>query len=152
MKKLIEKYGLSPHPEGGYFREIYRADLKINSPAVQDVRHAATHIYFLLTQGQVSRFHRVAHDELWHFYQGDALKLVLFDGTDTRTLSIGPGMDFMGLVPAMTWQAAETSGKYSLVGCTVTPGFDFKDFSFLSDAPEDLKKFQRRCKSFERYL
>ncbi|WDP92076.1 MAG: cupin domain-containing protein [Desulfobacter sp.] len=152
MDALIEKYGLSPHPEGGYYREIYRSDLEIDSPAAEARRSAATHIYFMLTAGQFSRFHRVVHDELWHFYQGDPLTLIRFDGSTVTRETIGPGRAYMSVVPGGAWQAAESTGTYSLVGCTVAPGFDFKDFSFLSEAPGDLERLKTEAPYMERFI
>ncbi len=151
MKSLMEKYNLSPHPEGGYFKEVFRSELKVNSPHAQTPRNAATHIYFLLMRGQVSRFHRVVHDEIWHFYQGDALKLILYDGKRVREEIIGPGAHVL-VVQAGTWQAADPLGEYSLVGCTVAPGFDFKDFSFLADTPDSVSEFGRAHEKYKKYL
>jgi len=152
MKDLIKKYGLAPHPEGGYFREIYRSDICLESPATKTMRNAATHIYFLLAKGQVSRFHRVIHDELWHFYQGAPLRLIQYDGSKIKEEVIGPEAAYMSVVPGNVWQAAESAGEYSLVGCTVAPGFDFEDFSFLSDAPEDLARFTAEQDEFKRFI
>ncbi len=152
MKKLIKKYGLTPHPEGGYFKEIYRSNICLDSPSTEKPRHAATHIYFLLTAGEVSRFHRVVHDELWHFYQGDPLRLIQYDGSRISQDTIGAGQNYMAVVPGNTWQAAETTGEYTLVGCTVAPGFDFEDFSFLSDFPEDLTQFNEILPDLGRFV
>ena len=152
MKELIEKYGLAPHPEGGYFKEIYRSGLRLVSPETRTLRHAVTQIYFLLGAGQVSRFHRVVHDEIWHFYQGDPLTLVRYDGNTLDTQVIGPGEDYTAVVPGNIWQAAETTGQYSFVGCTVAPGFDFTDFSFLADAPGDLAGFKTAHTGYERFI
>ena len=140
MEELIKKYKLSPHPEGGYYREVYRSAQTVNSPINDQERHAVTQIYFLLTQGQFSRFHRVIHDEIWHFYEGKALTLIQYDGKKIQKQTIGPGQEYTAVVPGGTWQAAESTGAYSLVGCTVAPGFDFADFSFLEDQGEQLKK------------
>ncbi len=136
MEELIEKYQLSPHPEGGYYREIYRSEQGVTSPVNGETRRAVTQIYFLLTQGEVSRFHRVVHDEIWHFYQGAPLALIQYDGSRVTRQVIGPEQGYAGVVPGGVWQAAQSLGEYTLVGCTVSPGFDFKDFTFLSGAPE----------------
>ena len=137
VKKLINRYKLVPHPEGGYYREIYRSEQILLSPAAGKKRSALTHIYFLLTKGQVSRFHRIVHDEVWNFYEGDPLRLLQYDGNNISAALIGvAGGDFVSVVKGGIYQAAETTGAYSLVGCTVAPGFDFEDFSFLSDDPE----------------
>lgn len=140
VQLLIEQYQLQAHPEGGYFREVYRSTQTVHSDVVNGTRHAATHIYFLLSAGQLSRFHRVLHDELWHFYAGEPLRLVTYN-TDKQIIHeqlIGETHsshgEYMALVSAGDFQAAESTGAYSLVGCTVAPGFDFADFSFLSTA------------------
>lgn len=136
LDRLIKTYGLQPHPEGGYYREIYRSAQSVVSPVSSAERAAMTHIYFLLGRGQVSRFHRVVHDEIWHHYQGDPIRLIRFDGKAVAETVIGPGCDdYTTVIPGGIWQAAETTGACTLVGCTVAPGFDFTDFSFLSDAP-----------------
>ena len=100
-----------------------------------------TDMYFLLAQEQMSRFHRIKHDEIWHFYEGDPLKLHMLspDLQDYRCLCIGDRkgrIKYKAVVPANYWQAAHTTGGYSLVACTVAPGFDFQDFEFLKDNKE----------------
>jgi hypothetical protein len=152
MKQLIDRYGLTPHPEGGYFKEIYRSRQRVRSAIVTETRNAVTHIYFLLKKGQISRFHRVVHDEIWNFYEGDPLQLIQFD-TGIKEETIGPGCEaYVTIVPGNTWQAAATTGRYSLVGCTVAPGFDFTDFSFLRDTPEELKRFQTEQTGYAHFL
>ena len=137
--RLIDQYKLIPHPEGGYYREIYRSEQIILSPETGTKRNALTHIYFLLAKGQVSRFHKVVHDEVWNFYAGDPLKLIQYNGGEVTEAIIGAAAgDFVTVVKGGVIQAAEATGDYSLVGCTVAPGFDFADFSFLVDDP-DLK-------------
>jgi predicted cupin superfamily sugar epimerase len=137
---LIQKYKLAPHPEGGYYREVYRSHQNINSEAAKAKRDTVTHIYFLLKKGQFSRFHRVLHDEIWNFYEGAPLKIIEFDGNAVEEKIIGKDCaSYFSVVKGGVFQAAETTGEYSLVGCSVAPGFDFKDFSFLSDEPEMLK-------------
>ncbi len=153
MKDLIEKYGLSPHPEGGYFKEIYRSAQTIDAPLVSAPRNTVTQIYFLLTKGEISRFHRVVHDEIWHFYEGQPLTLIQYDGTKIKKELIGPECkDYTAIVPGNTWQAAETTGDHSLVGCTVAPGFDFADFSFLSDTHQILDRFKAQETGYDRFL
>ncbi|WP_022667196.1 cupin domain-containing protein [Desulfospira joergensenii] len=151
MLALIEKYELSPHPEGGYYREVYRSGQTVESGPAGSDRSAVTHIYFLLEGKEISRFHRVIHDEIWNFYQGDPIKIILCDKKGIREEIIGPGAHVC-VVPAGTWQAAEPMGEYGLVGCTVAPGFDFKDFSFLADTPEELERFRASHEKYKRYL
>lgn len=134
--EIISELDLQPHPEGGYFKEVYRSDMSIQSPNTQSERSAVTCIYFLLTKGQVSRLHQVKHDEVWNFYLGDPLRLIDLSSNHKKELLLGDfqhSLHAQHTIKAMHWQAAETTGEYSLVGCTVAPGFDFSDFSFLSD-------------------
>lgn len=153
---LIAALHLQPHPEGGYFQEIYRADAFVHPADERPERAALTTIYFLLTEGEVSRWHRVASDEVWHFYEGEALTLLQADpGFDTiTTYGLGPYNDDVQpvqVVPAGMWQAAQSTGAYTLVGCTVGPGFDFVDFEMLRDLPamaESVRQKQPRWASF----
>ena len=139
VQRLIEQLLLLPHPEGGYYRETYRSELQVHSDNVGALRPALTDIYFLLPAGQVSRWHRVRHDELWNFYAGAPLVLWQLSPDlaqlSCRRLDPRSGQ-FKLLVPAGCWQAAESTGDYSLVGCTVAPGFDFADFRLLRELPE----------------
>lgn len=144
IQELIDLIGLVEHPEGGYFKETYRSPLIINSPHVNAQRSAVTDIYFMLVKGQFSRFHQVKHDEIWNFYEGAPLLLYDYD-PDTqhlRSFKLGslPGCDgFKTVIQANHWQAAESLGEYTLVGCTVAPGFDFHDFRLL-DADNEVKQ------------
>jgi predicted cupin superfamily sugar epimerase len=129
---LVRTLQLAPHPEGGYFRELYRATEVVPTP--RGPRPASTAIYFLLTNDTFSALHRIASDEAWHFYAGDALDIVTLDesrpGDDTRRdLRLDASAPF-AVVPARTWFGARLApgGAYALVGCTVAPGFDFADF------------------------
>lgn len=135
---LIEKYQLEAHPEGGYFREIYRSEQELLSPVSNESRNSITHIYFLLKQGQYSRFHRVWHDEIWNFYEGAPLRLIEFDGEHIEEKRIGENGKYVSVVKGGVFQAAESIGEYTLVGCSVAPGFDFKDFSFIQEEPNLL--------------
>ena len=137
--ELIAKLDLQPHPEGGYFKEVYRSQQQVPSGSVNAVRSALTQIYFLLTAGQVSLWHRVMHDEVWNFYAGAPLRLLQLTGDFSRFNDSYLDPDaghYQQVVSAGHWQAAESTGAYSLVGCTVAPGFDFTDFRLLKDLPE----------------
>lgn len=145
---LIERLGLMPHPEGGHFGEIYRSSSHVQPADGRASRTALTTIYFLLAAGEVSRWHCVASDEVWHHYEGDALELLSADaGFDTITRRVLGPVDGderpVHVVPAGEWQAARTAGAYTLVGCTVGPGFDFADFQLL-DQRADLADVVRR--------
>ena len=135
----IDKLQLTPHVEGGAFREVYRSELVLPRSALplffQGNRNVATSIYFLLSQGQFSAFHRIASDEQWHFYCGDAL--LIYEITHGgRMIEHRLGQDpskgevFQTVVKAGSWFASVPApdSEYSLVGCTVAPGFDFADF------------------------
>ena len=143
----IHHLDLKPHPEGGYFRQTYRADLLLPKAGLPDgfagPRPASTAIYFLLTAGDFSAFHRLRSDELWHFYFGVPLLIHVIapDGAYSR-INLGPnpeaGETFQAVVKAGCWFASEIAPQeaqsthpaqpYALVGCTVAPGFDFDDF------------------------
>lgn len=150
VKQIIEKYQLQPHPEGGYYREVYRSEQNVSSEFTTEKRNSVTHIYFLLGKGQISRFHRVFHDEIWNFYGGAPLKLIEFDGNKINEIIIGEN-DYFRVIKGGIFQAAESTGEYTLVGCSVAPGFDFKDFSFLTDEPEMLESLKKSYPKY-RYL
>jgi predicted cupin superfamily sugar epimerase len=129
---IIALLDLRPHPEGGHFRETFR-----DARTVDGGRAASTAIYFLLARGERSHWHRVDAVEVWHFHAGSPLALgIAVDGLET-TVRLGPdlaaGERPQAVVPAGVWQAAETLGDWTLVGCTVAPGFTFAGFEL---APE----------------
>ena len=137
---LIEELGLTPHPEGGYFREIFRSALTVEPADARTSRAALTTIYFLLPGRAHSRWHRVTSDEVWHLYEGGPLELMVADQQARRVQRIildqvAPNVGPVFTVPAGCWQAARPLGAYALTGCTVGPGFEFEDFSFLRDQP-----------------
>jgi len=148
----IEKLRLSPHPEGGFYRETYRAAEEIPGPALPNrfsgARSHSTAIYYLLRTGELSTFHRIHADEIWHFYAGGPLEIhIIADGVYSQIkLGLDPERGYLpqAVVPHGAWFAARpmTGVEFSLVGCTVAPGFDFADFEFgsidtvLGDLPE----------------
>ena len=137
-RALVRKLGLQPHPEGGFFREIHRSAETV--AARQGRRSALTSIYFLLARGQKSVFHRVTSDEVWHYYAGAPLRLwrVAEDFKTSERIALGApgrGRAPVAVIAAGEWQAAETTGAYTLVGCSVGPGFDFADFTLLRNEP-----------------
>jgi len=153
MKNLIKKYKLISHPEGGYFRENYRSDQIVKSGAAEKERNALTHIYFLLTKGQVSRFHKILHDEIWNFHEGDPIRIVKFDGDRLKEETIGQNCNsYVSTVKGGVFQAAESTGEYTLSSCVVAPGFDFKDFCFLCEHGETFKKFKNMYPAYKRFL
>jgi predicted cupin superfamily sugar epimerase len=137
--ELLNVLGLRPHPEGGHYAELYRSPQRVEVLARKVQRAAITTIYFLLAAGEFSRWHRVQSDEIWHFHEGDAIELLLFNGSGLRRLRLGPVSRETRptvIVPAGTWQAARTTGAYTLGACTVGPGFEYADFSLAIDWPE----------------
>jgi predicted cupin superfamily sugar epimerase len=132
--ELITKLALEPHPEGGYYREIFRSADLVSPADGRGPRAALTTIYFLLPAGITSRWHRVTSDEVWHLYEGGPLEVLAVDpqcqAVSRNTLE--PKAPVC-TVAAAHWQAARTLGDYALAGCTVGPGFDFADFALLAD-------------------
>lgn len=131
--EIIARLGLQPHPEGGHFRETFRA------PDVEGSRGrgASTAIFFLLKAGERSHWHRVDADEVWHHYAGAPLELSMSDGGKaTRHLRLGTDFTIGELpqivVPRGVWQAARSLGNWTLVGCTVAPAFDFAGFELAA--------------------
>lgn len=124
---IIAGLDLTPHPEGGHCRETFR-DSRIDSKG----RACSTAILFLLARGERSHWHRIDAVEVWHYYTGDPLVLQIADGKGSRNVRLGPdvaaGEIPQATVPAHAWQAAATTGDWTLVGCTVAPGFDFAKF------------------------
>ncbi|MEM1199981.1 MAG: cupin domain-containing protein [Pseudomonadota bacterium] len=131
--EIIALLDLQPHPEGGHFRETWRAE------AAEGERAAGTAIYFLLKAGEVSHWHRVDAAEIWHWYAGAPLELSISSGDDGKiepqTLGPALGEDQRPqlIVPAEAWQSARSLGAWTLVGCTVSPGFEFEGFELAPD-------------------
>jgi uncharacterized protein len=139
VDRLIKVLSLERHPEGGYYRQTYRADGKIPASALPEgfkgSRSYATGIYFLLAGDDFSAFHRIRSDEMWHFYTGSRLEIhVIHPGGEYNPIRLGNDIEhdevFQAVVPGGCWFGAHLShpGTYALVGCTVAPGFDFADF------------------------
>lgn len=136
----IDQLQLRPHPEGGFYRETYRATELIPSLGLPErfpeERNISTAIYFLLRSQDRSRFHRIKSDELWHFYAGGSLSIYVLKDKDlvVHTLGTEPdrGESLQIVIPANCWFGAKVneSNSYTLAGCTVAPGFDFQDFEF----------------------
>lgn len=153
-KFWVDRLQLHEHPEGGYFRETYRADAQFDTGRGR--RSASSAIYYLLKKGQFSAFHRIKSDELWHFYAGGPLAVHVIDSDKVGKLStitlgrdIGKGQELQAVVRAGYWFAAAPKGTYSLVGCTVSPGFDFADWEagsrdkLLEMHPEHRRTIER---------
>jgi predicted cupin superfamily sugar epimerase len=139
--ELIRILHLEPHPEGGFYREVFRSDRLVSPRDGRPDRPALTTILFLLPQGAISRWHRVQSDEVWHLYEGGPLELRLAppDLTSISRIVLGPALASDGpvyTVRAGWWQSARPLARHALAGCTVGPGFDFADFTMLDDDPE----------------
>ncbi len=135
----IERFEMNPHPEGGYYKEVYRSETVIPAEALPACfgasRNCCTSIYYLLERGNFSAFHRMRQDEIWHVYDGGPIRIhLLLDGGASQGMLLGrtPERDGVpqGVVPGGCWFAAEPveEADFVLVGCTVSPGFDFADF------------------------
>jgi predicted cupin superfamily sugar epimerase len=159
----IDQLGLSPHPEGGYYRATYKSDLTIARSALpaafQGDRSASTAIYFLLKGEDFSAFHRIASDEVWHFYAGSALVVYVIDPEGNNLeLNLGKDADageaFQAVVKAGCWFASrlKNATSFALVGCTVAPGFDFADFELAtrSELVSAYPKHQRLIEQLTR--
>ncbi len=126
--EIIARLELKPHPEGGHYRETFR-DSRTDAAG----RSRSTAIYFLLARGERSHWHRIDAVEVWHYYAGAPLILqIAHEGCTRHTVRLGPdvagGERPQAIVPAGAWQAAESTGDWTLVGCTVAPGFEFANF------------------------
>jgi len=130
--EIIARLDLKPHPEGGHYCETFR-----DGATGAGGRPRSTAIYFLLARGERSHWHRIDAAEVWHYYAGDALTLrIANDGCAPHTVALGPdlaaGQRPQAIVPAQAWQAAESTGDWTLVGCTVAPGFEFAKFELAA--------------------
>jgi uncharacterized protein len=135
--ELIERLHLRPHPEGGFYAEVHRSQQAVDTLDGRPHRAALTSIYFLLPEGAISRWHRVLSDEVWCHLEGAPLELHLLDATGptAHTITLAPVSARHApqhTVPAGAWQAARSTGAYSLVACMVAPGFDFDDFALMA--------------------
>jgi predicted cupin superfamily sugar epimerase len=136
---LIQQLHLQPHPEGGYYRETYRAALETTAESGAR-RNVSTAIYYLLEDDNRSHFHRIQSDELWFFHQGKPLDVLLLQNGQLTILTLGQdvaqGELPQAIVPAHTWFGARVKGGagFALVSCTVAPGFDFADFELADRA------------------
>lgn len=154
---LIEHLDLKVHPEGGYFREVFRSSSLVTVSPSAAQRTTVTSIYYLLPGGQVSKLHRAGADEVWHFLEGDPLELYTLDPglTALRTHLLGPvsgKAQPIHAVPANEWQAAMSKGAFTLAGCTTGPGFEYADFALLADDAELAKAARVKFPAVARFL
>lgn len=161
IEAIQATYQMMPHPEGGFYKETYRSVLEIEgdvfSNGMTGNRSCSTAILFLLVQDSFSAFHRIKSDEVWHFYDGDSVEIhVIEPNGNYQLIRLGKNVlgneVFQAVVPAGAWFASKTEGEYSLVGCTVAPGFDFADFelakgeTLAAEFPEQRELIYAFCR------
>jgi hypothetical protein len=152
---LIARLALQPHPEGGWYREVHRSGTRLETRL--GARNAITSIYYLLERRQLSRWHVVSSDEVWHFHAGAPLELLTYRPATRTTCrrvlgTTAPAGETIGVVPAGDWQAARSTGDYTLVGCDVAPGFEFADFQFVGALPGHELHFTAELAEFSALL
>ncbi len=146
-KYFIEKLGLQPHPEGGFYRETFRAKEEINN-ANNNKRNLTTAIYFLLEKENKSHFHRIKSDELWFHQFGATLEILYIEKDELKTIYLGNDIEngevLQATIPANTWFASRMKNyeSFGLVSCTVSPGFDFADFE-MAKKQELIKTYPK---------
>ena len=159
-RQCIDRYGLQPHPEGGFYARTYCSDTNFPGDPLSDPfpagRPWSTAILYLLEAGDFAAFHRIKSDELWHFHEGGPIEILIFQNSDSiEIIRLGPGHRMQAVVPAGCWFAARpTHGtEYALVGCTVSPGFRFEDHEMLKASelvapfPLNAALIQSLCRS-----
>ncbi|WP_109437121.1 cupin domain-containing protein [Aquimarina sp. AU119] len=153
VEEIVDRLEMNSHPEGGYYKETYRSESMIPQHVLGEgftgARNYSTAIYFLLTSNNFSAFHRIKQDEIWHYYEGSSLYVHVIDPNGKyKRYSVGINLDQEELpqlvVPAGCWFASSVKNKdsYSLVGCTVAPGFDFSDFE-LAERSALIKEYPK---------
>lgn len=151
--RLAKKLGLEKHPEGGYFRQTYRSETTIDIEGYEGSRSIATAIYYMLAGDDFSAFHRIKSDEIWHYYAGGTVTLYAIDkdGRLSKT-KIGRKGEFQVVIKAGTWFAAalDSNRSYCLLGCTVSPGFDYRDWE-LGKRDDLVKMYPQHRRVIERY-
>ncbi len=153
--QLIKRLRLKKHPEGGYFKETYIADTIVNLVGYDKPRPISTAIYYMLVGDQFSAFHRMKSDELWHHYMGGSLTVYAIDNNGKLSkIKMGKSRSEAAQVAikANTWFAASLNDKksYCLLGCTVSPGFDYRDWE-LGKRDELIKRYPQHRRIIERY-
>ena len=148
-REIIDQLQLTAHPEGGRYRRVFCSALEVVRDELGTRRPALTSIYYLLLAGETGRWHRVLSDEAWHFHEGAPLLLSICPpgATTLQQQRLGPlarDTEPLRVVPAGHWQQARTLGDYSLVACSVGPGFDFADFTLASSLPPEQEALRAR--------
>jgi predicted cupin superfamily sugar epimerase len=151
---MMKPIDLAAHPEGGRFHEVFRSARTVTT-FNGDTRSALTHIYFSLKPGEVSKFHKVASDEVWNLYKGAGLNLYTWDGSDKPPACVTMSADsnnFCHVIPADIWQAAEPVSDTVLVGCSVAPGFEFVDFTLIVPESDESKRLISIAPDMAKYV
>jgi predicted cupin superfamily sugar epimerase len=154
-KELIAKLRLEPHQEGGWFRQVYKSDTRVQ--AAQGSRSAATTIYYLLEHERACPWHVVQADEIWHYYHGAPSELLSYDPASRRLVRhqlnsvTGDGVQ-VAVIPAGSWQATHCLGEYMLAGCTVAPGYENQDFRWVREIPDHRQHFTGDMRGLEAFL
>ncbi len=143
----IKHLNLQPHPEGGWYREVFRSDNQVVRANAHDIKQACTSIYYLLENDDFSGFHRIASDELWYFHKGSPLHIHSIDKNGnhlTHELSDAPAGSLFVAIAAGLWFAAEIPSKtgFTLVSCAVAPGFEFGEFE-MADRQELINRYPK---------
>lgn len=153
VMRLVTQLGLTPHPEGGFYKEVYRSDRELSTS--QGTRNLSTSIYFLLTSDNCSKFHQIQSDELWFWHEGDPITIHTLGDSGYQTLSLGPS-ELHGHQPSQLVKAGlifgstvDNPGGFALVSCVVSPGFDFAEFKLFSKE-ELLQTWQEEEKIISR--
>jgi predicted cupin superfamily sugar epimerase len=152
VARLVKKLGLGKHPEGGYFKQTYSSGAVVNVEGYDGPRNIATAIYYLLSGNEFSAFHRIKSDEIWHHYAGGPITLYTISH-DGKLSKIKVGKDVpQAIIRAGTWFAAALNGKrsYCLLGCTMSPGFDYRDWE-LGKRDNLIMMYPQYKKIIERY-
>ena len=152
LARLVRKLGLEKHPEGGHFKQTYRSVAIVNVEGYDGQRNIATAIYYLLSGSEFSAFHRIKSDEIWHHYAGGSITLYAISN-DGKLSKIKVDKDMpQAVIKADSWFAAALDGKrsYCLLGCTMSPGFDYRDWE-LGKRDDLIMMYPQHKKIIERY-
>jgi hypothetical protein len=157
VSELINLLDLDTYPEGGHYRETFRSPGIVQIPGNLEERRALTTIYYLLLEGEYDSWHRLSGDEVWHYLEGSTLELfwIRQDAeTCTRCLvgNVEGSSRPVAVVPGGCWQMARITGDYTLVGCTMGPGFEKEDYRLLRDMPEEARKIRLRFPELADYI
>jgi predicted cupin superfamily sugar epimerase len=157
VSELINLLEMEHHVGGGYIREVFRSTNLIHLPGNQEERRALTTIYYLLGAGEYDSWHRVDGDEVWHYHEGAKLELLWIEKGEEKCnhYLVGEIEDAsrpVAVVPGGCWQMARTTGEYTLVGCTMGPGFEYEGYQLLKDYAEEARVIQHRFPELAEFL